>query len=67
MRLDLAVSNGLFRISIIVALVEADVVGSARATRCVHDNAIEDLRDQPLIMDVRTRDLSRERYTTTIR
>ncbi len=59
-------SYGRFDISIIVAFVEAQVLGASWATRTAQHNRVERVRDEPLVMDIRAGDLGRKRHATTI-
>lgn len=59
-------SDSRFYVSIIVALVEAQVFGASWATRTAQHNRVERVRDEPLVMDIRAGDLGRKRHATTI-
>lgn len=63
---DAARSSGCLDIRIVVALVEAKVLGTSWAARTAEHNRVEHIGNEPLVVDVRARDLSRNWHSTTI-
>jgi len=65
-RRDPARSNGGLGVLEVIALVEAQVMGSARAARGTQDHGIERLGDEPLVVDVGAGNLSGQRDAAAI-
>ena len=63
---DPATSNGGFRVSVVVALVQAQVLGASRAAWCAQHNCVQDFCNHPLVVDVCTRDHHRQGNATTV-
>jgi hypothetical protein len=65
-RNDPAGSDRRLGVWVVVALVEAEVLGAARAARRTSDHRVERLADEPLVVDVGAGDLGGQRDTPTI-
>jgi hypothetical protein len=63
---DAARSDGGLDIRVVVALVEAQMLGTSWAARAAEHNRVERVGDEPLVVDVRAGDLSGNRHATTI-
>ena len=59
-------SNSRLSVLVVVSLVEAKVLGTARATRRAEDDRVERLADEPLVVDVGPGDLSSQRDPSAI-
>lgn len=66
-RPDATGSNSGLDICGVVALVEAKVLRTPWTAGGAHDNCIECTSHEPLVVDVRSGDLGRERHAPTIR
>ena len=66
-RNDPAATNCGFRVSVVVPLVQAQVLGTPRTTRRLQDDSVEHLRHHPLVVDVRSGDDHRQRNAATVR
>jgi hypothetical protein len=65
-RRDAARSDGGLDIRVVVAFVEAQMLGTSWAPRTAEHNRVERIGDEPLVVDVRSGDLSRHRHATTL-
>jgi len=63
---DSSTAHGSLRIGVVVAFVQAQVHGPTRTSRCAQDDSVESLGDQPLVMDVRARDLRGQGNAATV-
>ena len=66
-RLDASSTNFRFAILIVVSLVEADVVRTARPSWCSNGNRIKRLADHPFVVDVGARQRDANRNASAIR
>lgn len=65
-RLDTAFTHGPFAVRVVIALVEADVVGTSRATRGTGCHRVERRAQQPLVMNVRAGDHGRKGHSSAV-
>lgn len=65
-RSDSASTHRGLRVGIIVALVQAQMLRTTRATRRTNDDTIEHLADHPLVVNVGARNTDRERHPAAI-
>jgi hypothetical protein len=65
-RCDAARSDGGLDIRVVVAFVEAQMLGTPWTTRTAEHNRVERIGDEPLVVDVRARNLSCDRHSTPI-
>ena len=63
---DPAGSHGRLGVRVVVALVQAEVLGAAWAARRASDHRVEGLADEPLVVDVGAGDLGGQRDTPTV-
>lgn len=66
-RRDASRSDGGFGVRVVVAFVEAQMLGTPWTARTTQDNRVERARDEPLVVHVGPGDLGRKRHATTIR
>ena len=64
---DSSLAHCGFRIGVVVALVQAQIVWPPRTARCLQDDSVERSGHHPLVVDVGAGDHHRQRDTTTIR
>lgn len=65
-RCDPTGTDGRLGVLVVVALVEAEVLGPARAARGTSDHRVERLADEPLVVDVGAGDLGGQRDTPAV-
>lgn len=65
-RTDASRTHGVFCVGVVVALVEAEVLGPPWAARSANDDVVEHIADHPLVVDVGTRDAHRQRYAARV-
>ena len=66
MRRDTARSDRSLDIRVVVALVEAQMLGTSRPTRTAENNRVERIGDEPFVVNVRARDHGSERNSAAI-
>ena len=59
-------SDGGLHVCIVVAFVEAEVLGTPWTARAAQDNCVKRLSHEPLVVNVRAGDLGRKRHASTV-
>ena len=65
-RRDPAGADGRLRVFVVVPLVQAEVFGSARATRRAKNDSVERLAHEPFVVDVSAGDLGGQRNAAAV-